>query len=131
MPSIQENLISYLQPQLPNVLVSEEIPDTYTGPYVWFAQSGEVVLDVMCDPQIVESQFFDVEVVSDELAVTRDLTNTVKDLLRNTGTFPAEFEGEVQNFSINDHDDSYVFKSIPDDNRTQFAALNLQANLVS
>lgn len=130
MADLNENLVTYIG-TLTDLHVGEVVPQEVvdTTGYVWLEQAGEEERDCLDGTITVDSKFFDIEVVSANIETVRDETATIKAAFRALSKYPSGFESAVEYFSIADHDDDYVRKSVDDDTSLFVAALSLTAHL--
>lgn len=130
MADLNENLVTYIG-TLTDLHVGEVVPQEIsegTG-YVWLEQNGEQERECLDDSITVDAKFFDIEIASTNIETVRDETATIKAAFRALSKYPSGFESVVEYFSISDHDDDYVFRSVDADTRVHVAALSLAAHL--
>ncbi len=129
MSELAENIITFIK-DYTEWHVGEVIPDFVESNYVWLMQSGEEMSERTDDPTDIDSVFFDVEIVSSDIAEVRETVDTIKTAFRGLDKFPAGFEDEVEYFEITNHDDQYIPKAaIGTDEPLFVGALSLTVNL--
>lgn len=129
MAELAENIISFIK-DYTEWHVGEVIPDFVESEYVWLMQSGQDMSERLDDPTEIDKVYFDVEIVSSDIAETRETVDTIKEAFRGLDKFPAGFEDEVEYFEITNHDDQYIPKaSIGKDEPLFVGALSLTVNL--
>ena len=98
-------------------------------------RSGETAQDDLCAVQTVEDVRMDLEVVSDDIDITRNLTAQAKRYLRTTTRNALKFENDANSYQyihgidVDDHDDEYLPRSVGSDEEVHVGALDVTINL--
>lgn len=131
MATLVENLISYIA-DLTTLHVGEVAPEDAGDSYVWIMQSGEQESECMAIPAVIETVFFDIEVVGQDIEAVRELTEEIKEAFREEDKFPIGFDDLVETFAISNHDDNYIPKQqLGEDKQVHIGALSLTVHLVT
>lgn len=133
MADIMEAIKAYLDtdPDLDEVLVSEDIPEGYEGNAVFIERSGENVSDELSNTYDIDGITVDVEVISGDINQCRLLTRQVKYWVRKYALHSQQFEDDFGNtrtihgFEVTDHDDTYIPKGLQDFDKYHVGALSL------
>ena len=133
MPDIMEAIRQYVisDPALAGIHVGEVVPETTGEEYIWMSRSGENQTDELSNLADIDGITIDVEVVSEDINRCRLLTREVKFWLRrytlHSQTFDDDFglTRTLHGFSVEDHDDLYIPKSLQDDSELNVGALRV------
>ena len=137
MADLLEAIIEHIKDSAPfdAIHVGEVVPQEVEVPYVWLMRSGDIFDDELCHPPQVIGVTVDVEVVSDDVDESRELTRDLKTLLRNTDLHEVEFTNDdadaqtIHAFHVEDHDDQYIPRNIDQDNQLHIGTFNLTISL--
>ncbi len=137
MMDITESIISKIR-QMPNPPnhVGEVIPQSITEyPYVFIAKSGEEYADDLCSPRVKDSIQYDLEIISDDIDCTRDMSSSIKSWLMATELHEMRFVNDkgqdqtIHGVIVEDHDDTYVTRYPDSDEKIFIAAIDIEAIL--
>lgn len=131
---LAETIIDYIKhmPDLGETHVGEQIPEEMPYPFIWLMKSSELPSDDLCHPVTIDQINFDVEVVSDDIQQSRDLTAKVKRHLITSEVNSMTFENDAGNYQrihgidVDDHDDEYIRRTVGEDNPLHIGALDVQ-----
>lgn len=133
MADIMEAIRAYLitDPDLDEVLVSEDIPEGHDGNAVFIQRSGENVSDELSNTHDIDSIDIDCELISGDINQCRLLTRQVKYWLRQYPLHSQAFEDDYGNartihgFDVTDHDDLYIPKALENFDKYHVGALSV------
>jgi len=98
--------------------------------WVYVNQSGEQAPeDLKIGSYKADREFWAIEIISEDINAAFDAAAQVKKELRDLMKYPAAFYGAVEFIDVNDSDEDYQFKSVPDDARLFGTALDTTLHL--
>ena len=98
--------------------------------WVYVNQTGEQAPeDLKVGDYKADSEFWAIEIISEDINSALDTSAMIKRELRNLKKYPMDFYGSIEFIDVNDSDDDYQFKSVPNDARLFGTALDTTLHL--